>query len=283
MKLKFITLLLFTTTLHSFAQLAIKKGIIYEGDKAIGKVEGKVSAFKSANLIFLTMDGQSTMTVKEEFFKDIKFPPFTDYKWYTINFSDSKKQLKIQYDQRCNNEKCVMEFLTKNGIAVNGNVIPNQDEIIAKVDYSPTLQADTVKKFTDEEKGLSAKLQSIQINRNKSSELLLMKDSESPSIVKIVQDHKTIGWVVKETFGKWTEEATIYKFYKSSASNPDAKSANNPNEKIYAGFFKIMEAVRKGFTYQDMKYQKSLWLPAVADWRNAESELARFLIDGDYL
>src|SRR6478609_8695908 len=98
MKLKFITLLLFTTTLHSFAQLAIKKGIIYEGDKAIGKVEGKVSAFKSANLIFLTMDGQSTMTVKEEFFKDIKFPPFTDYKWYTINFSDSKKQLKIQYD-----------------------------------------------------------------------------------------------------------------------------------------------------------------------------------------
>jgi hypothetical protein len=280
MKPKLITLLLLAS-LSSFAQVNVKKGIIYEADKPIGKVSGRLSAFRSANLDFLTMEGQSILTVKEEVFEDIKFPPFTNYKWYTISFSDSKKELKIQNITRCYNEKCIIELLAKNGIAINGNLIANQDEVIAKIDYSPTLQADTVKRFTDEERALSSKLLAIQINRNKSSEIMTWNTPEYPTkTTKLVQDRKTIGWIVKETVGTWTEEATIYKFYKSSASNPDPSIADDPNEKIYVAFFKLMEVVRKGFTYQDLTRQ---WLPAVADWRNAEVELAKFLIEKGYL
>jgi hypothetical protein len=268
MKPKFLTLLLLAS-LSSFAQVNVKKGIIYEADKVIGKIEGKVGVFRSAKLDFLTMDGKSILTVKEEIFDQIKFPPFTDYRWYNITFSDSKKQLKIENVSRCYNEKCIIELLAKHNIAINGNLITDQDAVIAQFDYSPKIQADTAQAFTDYEKGLSAKLTLIQTKRSKSDAIQLIENGD---MTKIMQGGVTIGWVEKKQEGVNTYMAMLYKFYKATPAN----------ERIYAAFFKISSTnvKNKGFTYQDLKYHG---LQMVNDWGNAEQELTRFLINGGYL
>lgn len=258
----------------TYAQVSVKKGVVYDASTAIAKVDGKVGAMRSAKLEFFAMDGKSILSIKEVFLNNLKFPPFTDYSWFEVEFSDTKKKLKINSPGHCNNEKCIIELLANNGITINGNLIANQDEVISKSDYSPKLQADTVKFFTEEEKALTGKLKSISINRNRQASII-MEPGQYENEYMIVQDAKTIGWVTTEKTGNWTSEATNYKFYKSSPVNP--------NERVYAAFFKSTAVENRGFTYEDLKYWASYKISLGMDKNNHPVELAKFLVDNDYL
>ena len=271
---------LFFASSCAYAQVTVKKGVVYDGSTAIAKVEGKIGMMRYANLDFLTSGGQSILMVKEEVFDKTPFPPFKDYSWYTVKFTDSQKQLKIENVTRCTNEKCIIDLLAKNGILINGTAIANQDEAIAKFDYSATLQRDTVRKFTDEETQLAAQLLAITPIGN-SKDLRISNDPEKfGDLWQIIQNSKVIGWLKKEEITTWAREATIYKVYKHSTnSNPE-----DPSGKIYAAYFRLVTADQKGFTYQDLKYHNRMSMRfIIGDRRNAEFELTKFLIDRGYL
>ena len=262
------------------AQVSVKKGVVYEGSTAIAKVEGKIGMMKYANLDFLTSEGKSIVTVKEEVFDKTPFPPFKDFSWYTIKFSDSQKQLKIENATRCMNEKCIIELLAKKGILINGAVVANQDEAIAKFDYSATLQLDTAGKFTDEETQLAAQLLAIKPIGNTNNIWIGSDPEKYPNLFQIEQDSKVIAWLVKEEITTWAKEATIYKFYKQNPNN----NPKDPSGKIYAAYFRVTTTDQKAFTYQDLKYHNRMSMRSIiGDKKNAEFELTKFLIDRGYL
>src|SRR5688500_15510224 len=137
----------------------IKKGIIYYDDNPSGKVDGEISVFKEADLTFSSMDDALLMTVQEKSYS-LRNPLYKSYLWLSVKFEDTGKEMKIHFPNRCSTEKCILAKLEKDaGIQFRGSPIINQDEIIAKHDYTGFIQKDTVAK-REEERALSAKLRS---------------------------------------------------------------------------------------------------------------------------
>ncbi|MBY0432621.1 MAG: hypothetical protein K2U26_00770 [Cyclobacteriaceae bacterium] len=189
-----------------FGQYKVKKGIVYKDDKPTGKVKGKISAFRYADLTFSGTNDTPIVSVTEGLYS-LKNPFFSSYAWFNIKFLDSGKELKIDNSQGkrmgCAKEECILEkLLVPSGIVFEGEVIQNQDSIINKYDYSLNLKSDTIEKREEEYKLIQSLKSTPLIERNKEREISITGNSESEfrvfqegvqiAVMKIVEDKNSL-------------------------------------------------------------------------------------------
>jgi hypothetical protein len=261
---------------HAAIGQKIKKGIIYYDDNPSGKVDGRISAFREADLTFSSMDDTQLLTVQEKHY-DLRNPLYKSYPWLAVKFVDTGKEMKIHFPNRCFSEKCILATLEKDGgIQFRGLPITNQDEIIAKYDYSEFIHTDTIAK-RKEEQALSEKLKSNYTTRTTidGPKLLPVNDKrivQGGSAYAIVQGDVVIGkFLASEIPGTFpSTEIDIFEIL--SGENSELHAARVFIKKDATG------PEIGAFTFVDRKWHKIYpSSPAL------NIEIAKFLIDRGYL
>lgn len=183
MRVFFIALLLLTFFGENIKaqKLKIKKGTIYHGRTAVGKMSGKKKDADEEPLVLSNLQEDHLMDMSIHLY-DQDHPGYNIFKWIEVTFKGSDGKLVFMRGNFHTMYKSLLKILyIEGGVLADSKIVPEYKNLIEKYDDAEKLNSDTLNILSQIRKD-SIWLTNHSIRRNKKSAIILEYGTDEPEI-----------------------------------------------------------------------------------------------------
>jgi len=272
-----VFLLLWSGLSASAQKYKVKDGVITKDDVVLGTVTGK-SGLVNANVIIYGIGGEKVISFYRDEYK-APSPLFEDRYWYNVRFEDTGKEMFLPMAVEFSVKSVLNKTFPAAGINIDGALIKNQDEIMAKSDIKDSILSDTTFMGASHRHTLDLIRNTFLVERKRDVkcgfEYLSSEKRNDTTFTKweISQDSKRIGTFLERKnylYSKDNYTYIIYRYILDNGSDKEVPIAMGKPDALDVNIIHL-------YTIIDKKDVKITVSPAIS------ADMVNDLIKGRYL